>query len=134
MSNSNCRCTIGCPYISIFASIIIGIISGFLSFSAIITVTPAFLWVIFGIAVVYLAIALVLSAVSGGTENGCVCRAVVTFFTGVLGTILTSLILLAVAFAATSIIGAVITGLAIAFFALTILSVVCLIKCFVNCD
>ena len=134
MSNSNCGCRIDCTGIAVVASIIIGIITAFLTFSAVITVTPAFLWVVFGIAVVYLALAFV------GTKNNersedtcCKCPAFSAFIIGILGTILTSLILLAISFAATSVIGAIITGLLLLFFTLTITSVVCLIRCASEC-
>ncbi len=134
MSNNNCGCRTDCTGIAIVASIIIGIITAFLRFSVVITVIPAFLWVVFGIAVVYLALAFV------GRRNGennpssrCRCRSLTTFLIGVLGTILFSLILLAIPFAATSVIGAIITGLLLLFFTLLITSVVCQLTCASDC-
>ena len=55
----NCNCRYNCLLLSIIASLIIGVITAFLRITAVITVTPAFLWVSLGIAVVYLAINLI---------------------------------------------------------------------------
>lgn len=135
MSNCGCYCRANCAGIAIVASIIIGIIAGMLRFMAVITVTPAFLWVVFGIAIVYLAISLIISGYSACSgSNRCKCATMPVFLTGILGTILTSLILLGIEFVATSVIGAIITGLLLAFFSLFIISTVCLIKCQSNCD
>lgn len=130
MSSCNCYCKTSCAGLSVVAGIIIGIIAGMLTFMGIITITPAFLWVVFGIAVAYLAVSLLISNVSfSPTANRCICLTMPVFFIGILGTILTSLILLGVGFAATSVIGAIITGLLLGFFTLVITSTVCLIKC-----
>lgn len=132
MSNSNCGCRIDCTGFAVVAGIIIGIITAFLRFSAVITVTPAFLWVVFGIAVVYLAIAFLQRGNVGNRGVGC-CTSYTTFIIGVLGSILTALILLAVTFVATSVIGAIITGLLLFFFSLLIISTVCLLRCTSAC-
>ncbi len=135
MSNYNCYCKTSCAGLAIVASIIIGIIAGMLTFMGIITATPAFLWVVFGIAIVYLAISLVSTAFStNGRYNKCKCLILPVYLSGILGSILTSLILLAIEFAATSVIGAIITGLLLGFFTLIITSSVCLIKCQADCD
>ena len=133
MSNSNYRSRIDCTGFAVVAGIIIGIITAFLRFSAVITVTPAFLWVVFGIAIVYLALAFLQRGnVCNGAAIGC-CASYTTFIIGVLGSILTALVLLAITFAATSVIGAIITGLLLFFFSLLILSTVCLLRCTSAC-
>ncbi len=134
MNNCNCyRCD--CTALSVVASIIVGIITGFLTISGIITLTPAFLWVVFGIAVVFLgATALATAANDGYNVRTCVCAALTTLLIGILGTILFALILLAVTFAATSVIGAIFAGLLLAFFSLLITSVACLVKLLSGCD
>ncbi|MBO5364213.1 MAG: hypothetical protein J6A56_01950 [Clostridia bacterium] len=100
-----------------------------------IALTPAFLWVVFGIAVVFLgATALATSATNGFGVGTCVCTALTTLIIGSLGTILLSLVLLAVTFAATSVIGAIFAGLLLALFSLLITSVACLIKQLSGCD
>ena len=134
MSKFNCSCSCNrgaqCSLLAIAASVIIGIITTLLTITAVITVTPAFLWVVLGIAVVYLAVNLVVAA----TVRCCgTCRCSDTplslVLTGILGAILTSVILLAVSFAATSVIGAIITGALLFFFSLFITSTACLIRC-----
>ncbi len=135
MSNCGCYCKTSCAGLSIVASIIIGIIAGMLRFMAVIDVTPAFLWVLFGIAVVYLGINLFSSNLTcNNTANKCMCLTMPVYFVGILGTILTSLILLGITFSAASVIGAVITGLLLGFFTLIITSAVCLIKCKTTCS
>ena len=124
-------CTCRCSLLSIAASIIIGVITAFLQITAVITVAPAFLWVVLGIAVVYLAVTLLVAA-----KNPCArcCAILSTLLTGILGAALVSLVLLGITFAATSIIGAIITGALLAFLSLILTSTACLIKCLADCD
>lgn len=131
-----CNCRISCPLLSVVASIIIGIIAAFLRVTAVITVTPAFLWVVLGIAVVYLAVLLVITATLDGPDAriGCLCPVLSTLLAGILGAILLAVVLLGIEFVATSIIGAILTGGLIAFLSLLITSSACLIKCFARCD
>lgn len=134
MSNMCIRCSDGCTILSVIASIIIGVIVAFLTITARITVTAAFLWVTFGIAIVYLAVNLVTaSSVRCVAIQNCVCSKIPVLLTGILGTILTSVILLGVTFAATSLVGALITGALGFFFTLMIAETACLIKCAAGC-
>lgn len=131
----NCQCKINCTFLAIVASIIIGIITAFLTISAAITVTSAFLWVSLGIAVVYLAIILLSTALSCRSSiQLCICPILSVLITAILLTILAAVILLAIQFSATSIVGAIITGALLAFLSLTLTSTGCLIKCIANCD
>lgn len=134
--NCNCNCNNNCTAVAIISSLIIGIITAFLRITAVITVTPAFLWVVFGIAVVYLAVTLLTSSFvrDDSSSQGCICSSLSVALIGILGTILLSVILLAVEFAATSIIGAIITGALLLFFSLAVSSTACLIKCIVRCN
>lgn len=134
MTNFGCSCRNGCTALSVVASIILGIIAAFLRFSAVITVTSAFLWVTFGIAVVYLAVVLITAATTRSyASKSCLCTVLPVLLTGLLGTILLSVILLAISFAATSVIGAIFTGLLILFFSLLITATACLVKCVAGC-
>lgn len=134
MSTSCRSCRVGCTVIAIVVSLIAGVITAFLRITAAITVTPAFLWVLLGIAVVYLAVMLLSSALY---RHGCcesLCGIVNALLAGVLGTVLLSIVLLAIEFAATSVIGAVITGALLFFFFLAVTSTACLVRCLFNCD
>ncbi len=133
MSNLNCNGRYNCVDIAVFASVIIGIIAGVLNFTAVITVTPAFLWVVFGIAIGFLAV-LLFSANRLGASITCGFTALIAVLVGILGTLLFSLILLAVTFAATSVIGAIFVALLLGFFTLIITATVCLIKRIVLCS
>lgn len=135
MNVCDCKNRFDCTLFAIVASVIIGIITAFLTITAVITVTPAFLWVLFGIAVGFLAVLLLAAPRIQRSDNDlCVCSAVPAFLAGILGTVLLSVVLLAITFAATSIIGAIITGLLLLFFSLTITSAACLVKCLLNCN
>ena len=130
MSNLQNRCN--CVALSLIASIAVGIIGAVLLFTAVITVLPVIYWVIAGIAVGFLALAFFISAFTPDCNKACLRQVLTTFIIGVLGTILTALILLGVGFAATSVIGAIVFGAAVFFFSLLITSVVCAIKCFID--
>ena len=132
----DCNCRISCPLLAIAASIIIGVITAFLTITAVITLTPAFLWVVLGIAVVYLAVTLISAAIAQDRETrlGCLCPIISTLLTGILGAILLAIVLLGIEFAATSIIGAIIAGGLLAFLSLLITSTACLIKCLLRCN
>ncbi|MBR5613779.1 MAG: hypothetical protein IKW64_00565 [Clostridia bacterium] len=134
MANLTCNCKSDCTGRAIAASIIIGIITAILSFTAVITVTPAFLWALLGVAVVYLAVTLLAApAIRGAGIRGCVCNILPVLITGILGTALTAVILLGIEFAATSIIGTIITGALLLFFSLILTATACLIRCTAGC-
>ena len=135
MSNNNCNCRPSCTTFSIIAAAIIGVIAAFLRLTGAITVTPAFLWVLLGVSVVYLAVTLIATALLGrsGGVGGCCCAIIPILLVGILGTALTSVVLLGITFAATSIVGAIITGIALFAFSLTLASTACLAKC-IACD
>lgn len=128
-------CKNNCTGIAVVASIIIGIITAFFRITAVITVSSAFLWIVFGVAIVYLALTLAATAVADDNRLGnCVYTTLSTLLISILGTILLSVVLLAITFAATSVVGAVLTGLLLFFFSLMVSSVACLVKCFARCN
>ena len=133
MTKTNCSYQTNCTGIAVIASIVIGILAAIFRFTALVTITPAFLWVLFGIAIGYLGVTLLTSATFNPDRKSC-CRNLGTFLAGILGTILTSVILLGITFAATSVLGAIITGFLLFFFSLLIISSVGLIRCRYNCD
>ena len=64
----------------------------------------------------------------------CVCGAVRTVLTGILGTVLFSSVLLVVDVAATSVIGAILVGLLVLFFTLLLTGTACLVQCISGCE
>ncbi len=134
MSNFSCTCKSSCVGLAVLVSLIIGIVTAFLTITATITVAPVFLWVLGGIAVVYLGVLLLGTLLGRRTVGGCLCNALPSVLLGILGTILTAVILLAFTFAATSILGAIITGLLLFFFSLFITATACLIRCAASCE
>ncbi len=133
MIETNCNCQIGCTGKAVIVSAIIGILAAFFRFTALVTITPAFLWVLFGIAIGFLGIVLFTSVAFNSDRKSC-CKNLGTFLAGILGTVLTSVILLGITFVATSVAGAIITGFLLFFFSLLITGSACLIRCRYNCD
>lgn len=118
-----------CVTLAVIVSALLGVIAAFLQISAVITVTPAFLWVALGIAIVYLAVLLFTSRCCR-TPGCCRCAndALSAILAGILGTALISVIILAITFAATSIIGAILVGLLIFFLSLIVSATACLVS------
>ncbi len=129
MSIFCCENKPSCVTIAVIASAILGVVAALLQITAVITVTPAFLWVSLGIAIVYLAVLLSITRCCQA-EDTCRCGngALDAVLTGILGTAITSVILLAITFAATSIIGAILVGLLILFLSLIVSTSACLIS------
>ena len=127
-------CRNNCTVVAVIASLIIGIVTAFLRITATITLTPAFLWVLLGIAVVYLAVTLVSGALFRRECCNDLCSIVTALLIGVLGTVLLSIVFLAIEFVATSIIGAILTGGLLFFFFLMVTSSACLVRCLFNCN
>lgn len=135
MSMFRCGCRNECPLLAVLASVILGVVAAFLQITAVITVTPAFLWVALGIAVVYLAVLEVSVALARRTERRpCVCDALNTVLAGILGTALLAVVLLAVGIVATSVVSAILVGVLVAFLALTIAGTACLVRCTADCE
>ena len=135
MTLFHCNCRYRCALVAVGASVLAGVIAAFLHFAGVFTVTPAFLWVAFGIAIVYLGVLVVSTALARRTDTGtCVCPTLNTLLVGILGTILFSLVLLAVGVVATSVLSAILVGLLLAFFALTVTASVCLVRSFADCS
>lgn len=125
-----CRCTIG----AIIVSAILGVLAAFFQITGVITVAPVFLWVVFGIAVGYLAVLLIAAALARPAESaGCLCENLEALLAGILGSILLAVILLAVGITATSIISAILVGLLVFFFALLLTATACLVRKLANC-
>lgn len=130
MAIFNCESKNTCTLAAFVASIIIGIVTAFLQITGVITVTPVFLWVVFGIAIVYLAVLVLSAARIGGPNIGtCGRTALQAVLTGILGSVLVSVILLAVGVVATSVFSAILSGLLLFFFSLTVTGTACLVKC-----
>ena len=132
MSICNCKCN--CAVAAVVVSRIVGIIAAFLQITAVITVTPAFLWVALGIAVGFLGI---LTMTAGTTccirANECRCAALDALLGAILGTVLFAIILLAVGIVATSVGSAILVGILLFFLSLTFTEAACYIRTLAAC-
>lgn len=134
MSIYGCHYQCSCRLFAVIASVIIGVVTAFLQITGTVTATPAFLWVVFGIAVVYLGVLVVATALPHkGEVTGCVCSALNALLIGILGSILFALALLAVGIVATSILSAILVGITLFFFALMLTSTACLVRSLADC-
>ena len=133
MSNSSCGSRYNCIDISVLASIIIGVIAGVLRYTAVITVTPAFLWVILGISVSYLAVILY-TATRPNNPLICAYNSLTVLLFSILITALFAVIQLGITFAATSVVGAIFAGISVGALSLLISATVCLVKKVVICN
>lgn len=133
MSTSCSRCRPDCTVVGFVVSLVLGVVTAFLRITGEISLTSAFLWVLLGIAVLFLAVSLIAAAVF--REDGCnnLCSVLTPFLIGVIGTVILSVLLLAFEFAATSVIGAILTGSLLFFFFLTVTFAACLTRCIFNC-
>lgn len=133
MSQIVCRCRPACTTLALIASVIIGVVTAFLQITGVILATPAFLWVALGIAVVYLGIQTLAAALARRRESAGCCRQLGTVLVGILGTILFSVVLLAVGIVATSILSAILVGVLLFFLSLTVTGTACYIRCLAEC-
>ena len=135
MALFNCNCRRDCTLLAVIAALILGVVAAFLQITAVITVTPAFLWVALGIAVGYLGVLLLTTALtSRAGGKPCVCTTLGTVLTGILGAILFAAVLLAVGVVATSVVSAILVGLLVAFLTLTFAGTACLVLCLADCE
>lgn len=133
MSLPACQYKCSCTAAAFIASLIVGIFAAFLQITAVITITPVFLWVAFGIAVVYLGLLAAASVITRTiAPDECRYQALNALLLGILGTVLLSLILLAVGITATSVLSAILVGLLLFFFSLALTGTACFVKCLVN--
>lgn len=134
MSIFGCRCKCNCLLAAAIVSVIVGVVSAFLQIMGMITVTPAFLWVVLGIAVVYLGVLLVAAALTGAEETaGCLCPALNGLLVGILGAALFAVVLLGIGIVATSVLSAVLVGLLLFFFSFTLSTAACLVRSLAAC-
>lgn len=134
MSKICCSCRTGCTGLGIAASVIIGIVAALLTVTGNLVITPAFTWVLFGIAIGFLGITLLSASLTQTSfVRDCICDILPALFAGILGTVLASVVLLTIDVAATSVLGAIITGLLLLFFTLTLTTGACLTKCLAGC-
>ncbi len=132
MLGLNCERRNDCAGLAIVAGIVVGIIAAIFRYMAVINVTPAFLWVVLGVAVVLLTVAFIVyngrrvSPCAGGP-------ALAVFLISLLGTVLATVILLGISFSAASVIGAIITGVAVGLFFAALTALICIILQAANC-
>lgn len=131
----NCNCRFNCSLLAVISAAALGVVAAFLFIAGTIAVTTTFLWVALGIGVVYLAGLVIASTRCRCTDpTSCLCRALDALLAGILGTILISLVLLAVGIVATSTLSAVLVGLLAFFLWLTVASAACYVRCAADCD
>lgn len=130
MFRKNCNCII-ISAISAVLGIIAGVITYFVTIPGIITAV----WIAFGLSAGILALLTYLTTKVDRNESRCLCDYVYCIPIGIAGTIVLSLVALAVGIVAGSIIRAIIIGLGVAFAFTMLFSFIGLIICLIktNC-
>lgn len=135
MQITNCFCKRDCTAWAVIISIVVGILAAFLQITAVIDLPIAAFIGVLGVAIAFLAILLIVSALTRRSEPvSCLCSAVSAALLGALGSAATAIVLLAIPFAATSILGAIIVGLFAASFTLLLTATACLVRCLTGCN
>ena len=129
----NCNCRFNCLLTAVITAVVAGVVAAFLQILGVVTVTTGFVLGALGVGAVYLAVGVLASARLRGNP-GCLCRNLNTLLVGVLGTILTALVLLAVGITATSVLSAILVGVLLFFLWLTFAASACFIRCAADCD
>lgn len=133
MTLCNCKCS--CALLSGVVSLILGVIAAFLQITGTVAISTMILMGAAIVALVYLGILLLVSAIEQQCQRcSCTCAAVNALLAGALGTILFAVVLLVADVAAASVIGSILTGLLAAFFALLVTSSACVIRNLFDCD
>lgn len=133
MTLCNCKCS--CALLSGVVSLILGVIAAFLQITGTVAISTMILMGAAIVALVYLGILLLVSAIEQQCQRcSCTCAAVNALLAGALGTILFAVVLLVADVAAASVIGSILTGLLAASFALLVTSSACVIRNLFDCD
>ena len=134
MKQTCCNTRVDCAFLAMATAIIVGIVAAIAQFTAIVTFTTIFYIVAFGVAALFLAVLLALVPVlyRVACQNCCAYNVKLATL-GILGSVVTSIILIAGEFAATSVLGAVFVGVLAASFALMVMSIICTINCVSVC-
>lgn len=132
----NCNRGFNCTLLAVISAVVVGVVTAFLQALGIITVAAAFLPVTLGVGLGALVV-LVPTAVAvygTGLRSRCVCRSLNTTLIGALGTLLLSLVLLAIGITATSVLSAILVGVLLFFLWLTFAAAACFIRCAAQCE
>lgn len=127
MAVLNCQCRYSCTGLAVVAALILGIIGAFLQITGVIFLNATFLWVILGVAVVYLSI-LLATACFGTCSLGCSCCSKDVVLAGILGAAVLSIVLLGIPAASVGVTGAILSGGALFFFFLILFATACLAR------
>jgi len=126
-----CKNDCGC-LISLVISSILGAIVGFIAFTTGIIGITTVIWIAFGLAVGALVLLAILSVVTSGKEQRCICNNGTCLAIGAIGTIIAAIIALAITITTGVIATAVLIGLGVLFLGLTLFGLLSLILCLVD--
>ena len=135
MSLISCNCKCRCALTVVVIGAIIGVIAAFLQITGMITITTTILAIAFGIGIVFLLGLLIAAAADRNPDHrNCTCASLNVTLLGILGTILFSVVLLAVGITATSVVSAILVGLLVFSLVVLIIATACLIRTLTDCD
>jgi hypothetical protein len=135
MSRIRCSIKSSCTGTAVIASAIIGVLTAFAQITGVITVTPVFIWILSGITVAYLGVFAAAVAVARKTAHRrCLRSPLGALLLGILGTLVLSLVLLAMPIAASGVLSVLLPGFLLFFFTLTLTAAPCFLRCLADCE
>ena len=127
MRKIDCGCII-----SLLIGAVLGIVVGYVSYSTLIPGIVTALWIGFGIGVGTLILLTILSLVANGKQERCVCAKGTCLAVSAVGTIITTIIGLAISIVTGSVLVSALIGLVTLFLTATLMNIFKLLICLIN--
>ena len=130
MQKNDCKCLL-----SLLVGAVLGIIVGYISYSTLIPGIVTALWIGFGIGIGSLILLTLLAIFSNGKQERCICANGTCLAVSAIGTIITTIIGLAITIVTGSILISALIGLATLFLTATLINILKLLICLIisNC-
>ena len=135
MSNCTCECRWNCAAIGIIISLIVGVVGAIILATTTPVIPVAIYWGTLVTALVFLAVTLIVTAITRlvGTAS-CLCNTLPTLLSGIIGTIILSIVVLVINIATITLPLAILLGVLIAFAGIMLSGLVCLTTCIAGCS
>ena len=131
MQKNDCGC--GC-IVSLLVGAVLGIVVGYISYSTLIPGIVTALWIGFGIGIVTLLLLALLALFTNGRQERCVCKNGTCLAVSAIGTIITTIIGLAITIVTGSVLVSALIGLATLFLTATLINLFNLLLCLINAN
>lgn len=127
MQKNGCGCIV-----SLLVGTVLGIIVGYISYSTLIPGIVTVLWIGFGIGIGTLILLTLLALLVNGKQERCICANGTCLALSAIGTIITTIIGLAITIVTGSVLVSALIGLATLFLTATLINILKLLICLIN--